>query len=179
MEITRNKFATISYELRINDMNGELVEKTEETNPLAFVVGAGKMLQMFENKLEGLKVGDAFNFELKPEEAYGDANPQAIVELPKNIFEVNGAIDESLFELGNHVPMQDAQGNRLDGIVLEVTDENVKMDFNHPLAGDILFFSGAVIEVREASEDEIAEAAGVHDSCSTSEGGCSSCGSGC
>jgi FKBP-type peptidyl-prolyl cis-trans isomerase SlyD len=179
MEITRNKFVTISYELRINDASGELVEKTEDAKPLEFVFGAGKMLQMFENKLEGLKAGDDFSFELQPNEAYGDVNPQAIVDIPKNIFEVNGTIDESLFKLGNHVPMQDAQGNRLDGIVLEVTDENVKMDFNHPLAGYILFFSGAVADVRDASEDEIMEAVGGHESCSTHSGGCSTCSSGC
>ncbi len=178
MEITRNKFVTVSYELRLDNASGELVEKTEDSSPLAFVFGAGKMLQMFENKLEGLKAGDNFSFELKPDEAYGDKNPQAIVEIPKNIFEVNGSIDESLFKLGNHVPMQDAQGNRLDGIVLEVSDENVKMDFNHPLAGDTLFFSGAVADVRDASEDEIMEAVGGHDSCST-DGGCSPDGGGC
>ncbi len=179
MEITRNKFVTVSYELRIDNAGGELVEKTEETNPLEFVFGAGKMLQMFENKIEGLKAGDDFSFELKPTEAYGEVNPQAVVEIPKNIFEVDGSIDESLFKPGNHVPMQDAQGNKLDGIVLEVTDENVKMDFNHPLAGDILFFSGAVSAVREANEDEVMEAIGGHDFCGTDGGGCSSCGGGC
>jgi FKBP-type peptidyl-prolyl cis-trans isomerase SlyD len=179
MEIARNKFVTLSYELRLNDAAGELVEKTDANNPLAFLFGAGKMLQMFEDKLEGLKTGEEFKFELKPEEAYGEVNPQAIVDLPKNIFEVNGTIDESLLTPGNQVPMQDAQGNRLNGIVLEVTDDIVKMDFNHPLAGDTLFFSGSVLEVREATEDEIAEAAGLHETCSTHDGGCSTCGTGC
>ena len=178
MEISRNKFVTLSYELRLNDAEGEVIEKTDDNNPLAFLFGAGKMLQMFEDKLEGLKTGEEFSFQLKPEEAYGDVNPQAIVDLPKNIFEVNGEIDESLLTVGNQVPMQDAQGNRLNGIVLEVTDDTVKMDFNHPLAGDTLFFSGSVLEVREGTEEEIAEAAGLHDTCDV-EGGCSTCGSGC
>ncbi|NPA37460.1 MAG: peptidylprolyl isomerase [Chlorobi bacterium] len=177
MEINRNKFVTLSYELRINDQEGELIEKTDDNNPLAFVFGAGKMLQMFENKLEGLKKGDTFNFELKPEEAYGEVNPQAIVDLPKNLFEVNGEIDESMLTPGNQVPMMDAQGNRLNGIVLEVTDDTVKMDFNHPLAGDTLFFSGSVIDIREATDDELIEAAGVHDGCSS--GSCGTCDTGC
>jgi FKBP-type peptidyl-prolyl cis-trans isomerase SlyD len=177
MEINRNKFVTLSYELRINDAEGELVEKTDANNPLAFVFGAGKMLQMFENKLEGLKTGEIFNFELKPEEAYGDVNPQAIVDLPKNLFEVNGEIDESLLTPGNQVPMMDAHGNRLNGIVLEVSDDTVKMDFNHPLAGDTLFFSGSVIDIREATDDELIEAAGVHEGCST--GSCGTCDTGC
>jgi len=175
MEIGRNKFVTLSYELRINGTDGEVVEKTDASAPLGFVFGAGKMLEMFETKLEGLASGSAFDFELKAEEAYGEVNPNAVVEIPKNIFEVDGKIDDDLLTVGNQVPMQDAHGNRLNGIVLELSDENVKMDFNHPLAGDNLFFKGEVLEIREASEDELAEACGGG-SCGSNSGGC---GGGC
>lgn len=172
MEIARNKFVSLSYQLRLNGAEGDLIEETGESNPLQFVFGTGKMIEMFENKLEGLKEGDNFDFELKSHEAYGEVNTDAIVDLPKNIFEVNGQIDESLLKTGNMIPMQDANGNRLNGTVLEVTDNTVKMDFNHPLAGDDLHFSGQVLEVREATEQEMVEAVG---------GGCSSgnCGDGC
>jgi len=172
MKIERNTFVSLTYQLRLNGADGELIEETGNENPLEFVFGAGRMLEMFEQKLEGLGAGDAFNFELKADEAYGDINDDAIVDLPKNIFEVNGSIDEEMLSVGNTVPMQDAHGNRLNGIVLEVTDELVKMDFNHPLAGDDLFFSGSVIAVREATEDELMDACGS---------GCSSggCGGGC
>lgn len=172
MKIERNTFVSLTYQLRLNGADGELIEETGNENPLEFVFGAGRMLEMFEQKLEGLGAGDAFNFELKADEAYGDINDDAIVELPKNIFEVNGSIDEEMLSVGNTVPMQDAHGNRLNGIVLGVTDELVKMDFNHPLAGDDLFFSGSVIAVREATEDELMDACGS---------GCSSggCGGGC
>lgn len=175
MEIGRNKFVTLSYELRINGTDGEVVEKTDAASPLEFVFGAGKMLEMFENKLEGFKKGDAFDFELKATEAYGEVNPSAVVEIPKNIFEVEGKIDEELLTEGNQVPMQDAHGNRLMGIVLEVTDEKVKMDFNHPLAGDNLFFKGEIVDIREASEDELMTACGT--GCGDSDGG--GCGGGC
>lgn len=177
MEIGRNKFVTLSYELRINGTDGEVVEKTDANTPLGFVFAAGKMLQMFENKLEGLTKNAAFDFELKPEEAYGEVNPNAIVEIPTNIFEVDGKIDDDLLAVGNNIPMQDAQGNRLNGIVLEVMDDKVKMDFNHPLAGDNLFFKGEVLDIREATDDEIFEASGAAgcstDSCGS--GGCDSC----
>lgn len=173
MKIERNRFVSLTYQLRLNGAEGELIEETGSENPLEFVVGAGRMLEMFEQKLEGLNTGDAFSFELKAEEAYGDMNEDAIVDLPKNIFEVNGAIDDEMLAVGNSVPMQDAQGNRLNGIVLEVSDELIKMDFNHPLAGDDLFFSGSVIAVREATEDELVDSCG--DGCSSGgcEGGCS------
>ena len=176
MEIGRNKFVTLSYELRLNGTDGEVVEKTEANAPLEFVFGAGKMLEMFENKLEGLAKGSDFDFELKAAEAYGEVNPNAVVEIPKNIFEVEGKIDEELLTVGNQVPMQDAHGNRLNGIVLEVTDDKVKMDFNHPLAGDNLFFKGEVIEVREATEEELAVSCGSGCGDSCGDGGC---GSGC
>jgi FKBP-type peptidyl-prolyl cis-trans isomerase SlyD len=172
MEIARNRFVSLSYQLHINGIEGELVEETNEANPLQFVFGAGKMIEMFEKKLEGLKQGDKFSFELKSHEAYGEVNEDAIVDLPKNIFEVNGEIDASILKEGNMVPMQDASGNRLNGIVLEITDNTVKMDFNHPLAGDDLHFAGEVLEVRDATEDELVEASGC-------DCGSGSCGSGC
>ncbi|MCW3804694.1 FKBP-type peptidyl-prolyl cis-trans isomerase [Plebeiibacterium marinum] len=169
MEISRNKMVTLSYVLRLNGFEGEIVEETSEEKPLEFIFGTGRMLQMFENKLEGLKAGEEFKFELKADDAYGQINEEAKVNIPKNIFEVNdGKMDEELIKVGNMVPMQDAQGNRLNGIVLDVTDEHVQMDFNHPLAGDDLFFSGAVKEVREATDEEIMAVVG---------GG--GCGSGC
>jgi len=171
MEIGKNKFVSLSYQLRLNGAEGDLIEETGADNPLQFVFGAGRMIEMFEKKLEGLKKGDNFDFLLKSHEAYGEVNADAIVDLPKNIFEVNGQIDESLLKIGNMVPMQDANGNRLNGMVIEVTDTTVKMDFNHPLAGDDLHFSGKVIDVREATEQELVEALG---------GSCSGgCGDGC
>ena len=174
MKIEKNKFVSLTYKLRLNSADGELVEETGKDNPLEFVFGTGRMLEMFEQKLEGLNPKDDFSFELKADEAYGEVNEEAVVDLPKSLFEVNGAIDDEMLTVGNPVPMQDAHGNRMTGIVVEVNDDAVKMDFNHPLAGDNLFFSGSVLEVREATEDELA------DSC----GGCGSdcdsdCNSGC
>ena len=172
MKISRNMFVTVSYVLRLKGFEGEIIEETPEEKPLEFIFGTGRMLQMFEEKLEGLKSGDDFSFKLTAEEAYGEVNPDAKVEIPKNIFEVDGKIDEELIKVGNMIPMQDAQGNRLNGIVLDANDENITMDFNHPLAGDDLYFAGKVKEVREASESEMMAAVG---------GGCGSgcgCGSG-
>ena len=168
MDIKKNTFVTLSYVLRLKGFEGEIVEETTEENPLQFVFGTGRMLEMFETKLDGLKAGDKFEFQLNADEAYGQINADAVVEIPKNIFEIDGKIDEDLIKVDNMVPMQDAQGNRLNGKVLDITDEIVKMDFNHPLAGDDLFFSGSVNEVREANETELMEAVG---------GG--GCGSGC
>ncbi len=176
MKIARNKYVSLTYQLRLNGAEGELIEETGADTPLEFVFGTGRMLEMFEKKLEGMAAGEGFNFELKSEDAYGDLNADAIVDLPKNLFEINGNIDDEMLTVGNSVPMQDAHGNRLNGIVLEVSDEIVKMDFNHPLAGDDLFFSGSVLSVREATENELMDACG--DNCSPKGcGGSCGCGS--
>jgi FKBP-type peptidyl-prolyl cis-trans isomerase 2 len=64
-------------------------------------------------------------------------------------------LDEKLVQVGNTIPMRDNAGNRLNGVVKAVTDSNVNMDFNHPLAGNHLFFSGEVTDVREATDEEL------------------------
>jgi FKBP-type peptidyl-prolyl cis-trans isomerase SlyD len=167
MKIDKNKFVSLAYKLRLNSADGEMVEETTNERPLQFVYGMGRMIEMFEKKLKDLIPGSDFNFEIKAKDAYGELNKEYIVDLPKELFKVNGKIDEELITPGNHVPMQDVHGNRMDGIVLEVIEDKVKMDFNHPLAGENLFFSGTVLEVRDATEEEL------QPSCS------SECGSGC
>ncbi len=154
MEIGKDKVVSVTYQLSVDGYDGEVVEAVKEDKPLTFLYGVGNMLEKFEENLNGLKQGDDFDFKIECDEAYGQASDDAVVDLPINIFEVEGKIDYDLLKEGNYIPMQDQQGNRLDGIVLEVGDEKVKMDFNHPLAGDDLFFKGSVIEVREATDEE-------------------------
>ena len=155
MVIEKEKVVSVTYQLSVNDYNGEVVETVNKEKPLTFLYGAGNMLEKFEENINGLQEGDSFNFKIPSEEAYGEASDDAIVELPINTFEIEGEVDYELLKVGNYIPMQDQQGNRLDGIVLEVGDEKVKMDFNHPLAGDDLFFKGEVVDVRDATEDEV------------------------
>lgn len=155
MNIEENKVVSLTYELRVNDEKGEIVEKVEQQAPLTFLYGRGNLLPDFEANIDGLKKGDPFSFTLVPEKAYGQVSSEAIVDLPKNIFEIDGKIDENLLKIGNTIPMQDNSGNRLNGTVLEIADETVKMDFNHPLAGDTLHFKGEVAGIRNATEEEI------------------------
>ena len=92
---------------------------------------------------------------MRPEDAYGPVIDNAIVHVPKNIFEIDGKIDENILQVGNMVPMMDKEGRRLNGKILEIEDEVVKMDFNHPMAGEDLHFQGEVTEVRDATEEEL------------------------
>lgn len=155
MTISNEKVVTLVYELRVDNGEGDIVETVKEDKPFVFLYGAGLMLPKFENNLDGLKAGDKFEFTLKCEDAYGLASEEAVMELPKNIFEVEGVIEEGLLEEGNVIPMQNNEGNKFNGVIMEVKDETVTMDFNHPLAGDDLHFEGSIIEVRQASKEEV------------------------
>ncbi len=172
LEIGKYSMVTLTYDLRVDDENGEVVEQATEERPLQFLYGAGVMLPKFETQLAGLREGEPFNIRLSKNEAYGEVNEDAVVELPRNVFLVDGNFDEELIKLGNTVPMMSSNGQRLNGLVIEVNDETVKMDFNHPLAGEDLFFAGKVVEVREASEEEVAQILSGGGSCGCGSGGC-------
>ena len=145
-------FVALSYELTVN---GELVEKVTAESPLQFVYGAGFLLPKFEAHLKGLSKGDEFAFHLDTDDAYGPVIGEAVVDLPKEVFMVDGKVEDGLLEIGNQLPMSDNQGNRLVGVVKDVKDDVVTMDFNHPMAGKSLDFKGQVVEVREATPEDL------------------------
>jgi FKBP-type peptidyl-prolyl cis-trans isomerase SlyD len=160
---------SITYELRVDTSDGKIIESLDENNPLTFLFGRGSLLPKFEENISGLQVGDKFDFNLPCEDAYGEINSNAIIDLPLNVFEVNGKIDENLLKVGNTIPMQDNSGNRLNGVVKEINPGKVKMDFNHPLAGNHLFFAGEIKEIRPATEEEL------HHGHTHSSGNCEGC----
>lgn len=151
----KNNVVSIIYELRSGSKKGDIVEALTPDNPLTFLYGTGGLLPKFEENLSGLTSGDSFEFLLNSEDAYGPVVESAVVHVPKNIFEVNGEIDENLLKVGNMVPMMDAEGRRMNGKILSIEKEAVQMDFNHPMAGNDLFFKGQVTDVREATEEEL------------------------
>ncbi|MDX5437834.1 MAG: FKBP-type peptidyl-prolyl cis-trans isomerase [Pontibacter sp.] len=157
MKIEKNKVVTLTYELRILDENGEpsLIETADKEHPMAFIFGMSGLPEQFEEQLNGLSTGDSFDFKVDSEEGYGGYDENAVVDLPKASFEVEGAVPNDLLEVGNFIPMTDSEGNQLQGRVVEVTDDTVKMDFNHPLSGKELYFKGKVEEVREATKEEL------------------------
>ncbi len=157
MKIEKNRVVTLTYELRIQNENGEesLVEVANEEQPMAFIYGMSGLPDQFEDNLSDLGEGDNFDFKLDAEEGYGQFDDNAVVELPMNVFEVEGAVPDNMLEVGNFIPMTDSEGNQLQGRVAKVTDSAVTMDFNHPLAGKDLNFKGKVTQVREATKEEL------------------------
>lgn len=150
--IAPNKVVSLSYTLMLT--SGELADEATADQPLMFIHGIGQTLPAFDDQLNGLSVGDTFSFTLSAEEGYGESSPNYIVEIPKNIFE-GPDVPADILQIGATLPMQDQDGNPMDGTVLEIGDETVKMDFNHPLAGESLGFSGTILAVREATQEEL------------------------
>jgi len=176
MTISKNKMVSLSYELKIDGENGRLIEQTTSEEPMKFIFGTQRIFPVFESKIKGLEEGNDFKVCIKSEEAYGPIDDKAIVDLPKNIFELEGKFDSEKIKVGNVIPMSTENGQQLQGMVLDVFEETVKMNFNHPLAGKDLYFSGKVIEVRDATEKEIADSTNEH-SCNCEDGNCT-CGEG-
>ena len=101
----------------------------------------------------GKEPGEKVSFTLEPKDGYGELIAEAIVDLPKHIFMVDGKLAEDILFVGSQVPMSDSQGNRMMGTVKEVGDEHVKMDFNHPMAGKTLHFDVEVVSVRDVTPE--------------------------
>ena len=157
MRISKNKFVSAIYDLYVGEGDErELMESATEEQPLQFIFGMGAMLPAFEEEIKELESGSKFEFTLTAENAYGEHIEENVVDLPKNIFEVNGKFDDEYIVEGITLPMMDSNGQRMNGSVLEVKENVVVMDFNHPLAGETLHFSGKIIDVHEPTVEEIA-----------------------
>lgn len=155
MNISENKMISLSYRLNLNNKNGELIETIKKEKPLMFLFGSGNLLPEFENQLRSLSDGEQFAFTLTSDKAYGAMREEAVVDVPVKSFEVDGKIDESVVRVGGTIPMRDHNGNRMNGVVTALDNENVTMDFNHPLAGRDLYFEGQILEIRDATEEEL------------------------
>ena len=151
MKISDKKVVALTYTLTVD---GQVADQTTEDRPLDFIFGMGYLLPKFEENIAGKEPGDSFEFTLTPSEGYGEHNPELVVELPKHIFEVDGKIQEGLLTVGNMIPMMNQQGGVMHGKVHEVKDDSVMMNFNHPMAGKTLNFTGKILTVRDATEQD-------------------------
>jgi FKBP-type peptidyl-prolyl cis-trans isomerase SlyD len=149
MEIKKGKQVKVQYQLRLESFDGELVEETRENEPEIFVVGDDSMLEIFENQLIGKRAGEDFRIEISANDAFGEYDPDALIEFTEEEFHELVGEDKGDFELGAYFPMEDDDGNEYDGFITEIEEDRVVVDFNHPLAGETLFFTGKVLEVSE------------------------------
>lgn len=174
MKVSENKFVSLAYTLTVD---GQVADQASADRPLEFVYGVGMLLPKFEEFIAGKGKGEKFEFVLDAAEGYGEINPEAVVNLPKDVFMVDGALPDDMLVVGNVLPMSDQAGNRLMGTIKAINDTDVTMDFNHPMAGKTLNFTGEVLGVREATPEDMMPMGG---GCGCGDGGCGDgCGDDC
>lgn len=176
-----NKYITVAYELYTDNEKGihELVEKAPVEHPFQFITNMGVALDAFEAKVAALAEGENFDFTLTADEAYGPYEEAHVIDLNKEVFCIDGRFDKNTIYPGNVIPLVNADGNRFQGLILEVTDSKVKVDLNHPLAGKDLHFRGEVVTSRPATVAEIQAMAQMLSGEGGCGCGCDDCGGGC
>lgn len=185
-KIIPGKYVELGYDLyQINpDGTETLVHQTDKDDPEKIVFGVTRgVIVPLEKALDGMEQGGDFDVVAKAEEAFGPYDPEQIAVLDKNIFVVDGKFDDEVIKVGAIVPMMTQDGYRINGVVKEVTDDKVKMDFNHPLAGKDIRFKGKVTLVRDATPEEL-KPTGCgcgcdHDHCGDESHDHCGCGDGC
>jgi FKBP-type peptidyl-prolyl cis-trans isomerase SlyD len=141
------KDAVVSMHYTVKDAKGELIDSSEGQAPMAYLHGAGNIVEGLEQALEGKSVGDKIDVTLTPENAYGSYQPKLVQQVARKVFE--GAT----VEVGQRFQVQTSQGPRMV-TVTEVKGDLITIDGNHPLAGQTLHFSVEIIEVRESTAEE-------------------------
>lgn len=148
MEIGKDKVVSIDYTLK--DDQGEVLDTSQDRDPLSFIFGNGTIIKGLENALEGKETGDEVSVNIGPQDGYGEYDESLIVDVPKEKFQ-----DPDNLQEGMQVQAQSQDGQVQILTVKEIKDETVTLDANHPLAGQNLHFDVKVAEVRDATQEEL------------------------
>lgn len=177
MEQQPNKFIAVAYELFTIDEDGTAHKEQRVTaeEPFSFISGFGITHKEFERNIYGLQTGDDFDFTLTPEQGFGEYIDEAVAEIPRESFFVDGHFDSEHIRVGAIIPLQNQEGQQFNGQVVDIDNEKVTVDLNHPWAGKSLNFKGSIVESREATE---AEVMALIKQLTSGCGGCGGCGGG-
>ncbi len=156
MAIVKNQVVILHYRLQNGSAEGDLIEETFGSEPLKFLYGIGQMIPAFELHLEELSEGDNFSFQIKAAEGYGEYDERAKLEVPITQFaNEEGDVNMDALKPGAPISMQDQEGRTYQGVIKSHNTEAVQVDFNHPMAGVDLYFSGKIETVRDATQSEL------------------------
>ncbi len=146
-EVANDLVVTIEYKLTVD---GEMIDSSEGDAPLEYLHGHANIIFGLEKELTGMKVGESKNVEVSPEEGYGEVDDEAVLEVPRGEFP-----EDVPLEPGIELEITDDEGDMMFATIIEIGDEDVVLDTNHPLAGQTLFFEVSIVDLRQATEDEI------------------------
>lgn len=148
MQISDKHVVSMNYTLK--DDQGTVLDTSENREPLKFIYGSGMIIPGLEKELEGKEKGDELSVTVEPKDGYGEYDETRMVDVAKSQFQEGTEIKE-----GMQVQAQDQNGGVQILTVKEVDDDSVKLDANHPLAGQTLHFDVQIDDVREASKEEL------------------------
>ncbi len=156
MKIEDLKVATLAYRISDNAPDGAIIENFDETEPLTMMMGVGHMMMSFYEGIIGLESGSSFDFTIMPSKAFGNHDDSLVANVPTDLFLDNGVLQTGLLTPGSPVDIQSDDGQSYKGTVKSVNEDNtVTIDFNHPLSGHTLYVSGKVLDVRNATVEEM------------------------
>jgi FKBP-type peptidyl-prolyl cis-trans isomerase SlyD len=146
-QVADDTVVSLNYVLSVD---GEVVDSTDDNDPIEFLQGHREVIPGLEQALYGMGVGDSKSVVVAAEDAYGETDPEAVMEIPRNEFP-----DDFPLEPGVDLEVRDHDGRTLLGTILSIETQSVKVDFNHPLAGKDLHFDLTVSGLRPATAEEI------------------------
>ena len=156
MDKKNHRFLRVNYKMyTTKDGVTKLIEKTDGFKPLTFYSGIGMVLEGFENGILNHASDGSFDFTLNSSEAYGEYDAEGVMALDKQQFLRDGVLDSTFIHVDAYIPLDDADGKMIFGRVTKITDTDVVVDLNHPLAGFTVSFKGTVLTDRDATDDEI------------------------
>ena len=146
-QVRQDVVVTIDYELKVN---GEIVDTSQGSSPIQFIQGQQNIIPGLEKELYGMEVGDTKEVVVPPQEAYGEIDPDNFADIPRDQFPPDIPL-----EPGVELELTDEEGDLVNARIESVSDSTVRLDFNHPLAGEELYFWVKVIGLRKASPEEL------------------------
>lgn len=138
---------SMEYTLKID---GEVIDSSEGHDPLEFLTGHGNIISGLEREMIGMKVGDSKDVTVAPADGYGEYDEEAFLDVPKNQFPKDMQVEEGL-----ELTVRDDSGEARYARIESVEGETVRLNFNHPLAGDELNFNVKVVNLREPTGEEL------------------------
>ena len=146
LKVQDGQVVSMDYTLRVD---GEVLDSSAGQAPLEFLQGAGNIIPGLEQELYGMALGESKTVIVQPEDGYGTLDPDAFVDVPRDQFPANIPM-----EVGVEIQVTDENGQPMNARIDTVGDENVTLDFNHPLAGKELHFEATIVGLRDASDEE-------------------------
>lgn len=146
--IQDNVVVALAYTLKLE--NGEIVDEADADDPLEYLHGANNIVPGLERALTGMRVGESKHVQVAPADGYGDYDPEDVEVVPRHQFPSDVPL-----EVGMAVTFTDDDENYVDAVISAVNAESVTLDYNHPLAGKTLYFDVEVLDIREATPEEI------------------------